>query len=183
MAKFNYKTGGNEVGSALIQVGGTGLAMIASNQLLDFRKVFKSMYEKNPGAGWIVHQGAVKAGIGTAGIFIHAAMTNKKMHPALRALLIGLILQGAFQEARVLTTGKDGSPSPIEALNGNGANLADLDELIRKAALNGDPGQYDHSTGIGNGNNNAGEQLNVDLLQNASSGIGFPFVLPQQFMR
>lgn len=169
MAKFNYKTGGEELGTGLLQVGGIGLTMIGSNQLLDFRRVFKAMYEKNPEAGWIKHQGAIKAGVCAGAMFIHASMIgNKKIHPLMKALYIGLMLQGAFQEARVLTTGKDGSPSPIDALGNNKNTLAQLDDLMKQAAnMSGEPGQYNYTTGIGNGH------PAVDLMQNASSGIGF----------
>lgn len=76
------------------------------------------------------------------------------MHPVLKALLIGLTLQGAFQEVRMLTTGANGA-SALEQIGSNGSTMADLDRLMEQASM----GMQDTQTGIGNG------QPSVDLMQ------------------
>lgn len=176
MAKFSYKTGGKEVWEATQMIVPAGAAMVMSNQVLDLRKIFSEMNTKNPDRWWLNNQGLIKVGAGLTPIFLYSAITNKKMPIWLKAIFIGIALQGGFQQARKWTTGDDGS-SPIQQMgNGNGANLRDLDELMRKAAgMSGEPGQYDNTTGIGGNYNNA-----VDLDQYASSGIGFDFDLLKQ---
>ena len=93
--KFNFKAIQEPAIDLLAITGGA----IASNQFLDFSKMFKNA---DPEGFMIKHQGGIKAGAAVIGI----GLFGKKMPRWVKMLVIGAGVAGAIKEVKTLSEGK-----------------------------------------------------------------------------
>ncbi len=119
VAKHAAYTGGE----VAVLTGG----IILTKKFLDFKVLFKKKIEQDPTYAekfHIKHQGLIKLGVGSvAACFIK--------NPWLRMLAIGVAVEGAITEARLLTTDKEG----VSFFDQIGADdQASIDAEMRAAA-------------------------------------------------
>src|SRR5258706_5876039 len=119
--KFNFKNAKDPAITLLAITGGA----IASNQFLDFGKMFKTA---DPNGFLIKHQGGIKA----AGAIGAVMLYGKKMPLWMKMLVIGAGVAGAIKEVKELSKGK------IESVGGGadsgGSDTTTLDRLLQQAA-------------------------------------------------
>lgn len=104
-------------------VGLAAAGMIGSQKFLDFEAIAQRIKPGMDTSGALFkHQGAIKLGGGI--VALH--MFGKKLPDWAKWLIIGVMVQGALQEANTLSGGKTGQI-------GNTINTTELDEQMRKA--------------------------------------------------
>lgn len=154
--KFNFKN----AAEPLVDIAAVTAGAIASNQFLDFGKMFKTA---DPNGFVIKHQGGIKA-VAAAGSIV---MFGKKMPRWAKMLIIGVGVAGAIKEVRVMTTKID----MIGGADAGGSDTSDLDKLLKQAAM---MGASDAGAGVGYANQGTG-------ASDAGAGVGYSNPdIPQQ---
>src|SRR3990167_6028700 len=98
MAKFNFKNIGKNAGMYGMDLGAITIGTLATAKFLNFEQLLPKMDKES---FFIKHQGGVKA----AGAFIILTMFGNKMPGWGKMLILGVALEGAIREVRVLTGG------------------------------------------------------------------------------
>ena len=170
---MKFKSFGKDAGHIAMEAGLVAGGAILTAKFLDFETLWEKKIEADPTYAdkWFIkHQGAVKAGIGIAG----GAMFWNKLPNWGKALLLGLVVQGAVQEVGTLATDKDGVKffNPIGRNGNGGADLTALNKLLEDAAaMNGMNPTTEFPTNVSGPNANPAVDLTMDA-STAVSGMG-----------
>lgn len=155
--KFNFKDTLKGTGHGVVDIGLVTAGAIASNQFLDFGKMFA---KADPASFPIKHQGLIKAG--SAALIM--GVVGKKLPGWVRMLTIGIGVAGAIKEVKVLTGGK------IESIGSDntGSDTRSLDALLQEAANNSMNGYggYRDGTNTGVGANDTGAGVGMPDIPN-----------------
>jgi hypothetical protein len=133
MAKFNFKKVGKDAGKYAIDLGAVTVGALATAKFLDFNTLFPQM---NPNGFFIRHQGAVKAGAA----FIVLTMFGNRLPGWAKMLVLGVGLEGAIKEVRVLTTGATGESMFPQLGQADSASDAQLEAAAREITEQYRPG-------------------------------------------
>lgn len=138
--KFNFKQMLGSVKEPAMGIGLITAGVIGSQKFFDFKAMFPNV---DPNKWYIKHEGAIKVG----GVLV-TFMIWKKMPSWAKYLLMGIAIQGAIKEIRVLTMGDNGKAF-VDQIGNENSNKA-LEELAAQvreaAAMNG---AEDEGTGVG----------------------------------
>jgi len=126
--KVIVKHGAITAGEVGVITGG----IIVTKKFLDFKNLFKNQIAANPDYAnkfHIKHQGIIKVAAGTIG----ASMVK---NPWIKLALIGMAVEGAITEIRVLTTNKETGASFFDQI-GAGESQMDLEMLEAAKMIKG----------------------------------------------
>lgn len=120
---FNFKKIGKNAGNVAMDLGAVTVGTLATAKFMNFEQLFPNMDKEK---FLIKHQGGVKAGAA----FIILSMFGDKMPGWAKMLVLGVAVEGAIREVRVLTTGESG----VSMFSQIGQNEAATDAQIDAAA-------------------------------------------------
>lgn len=139
--KFNFKDMTKRVKDPAMAIGLGTAGCIIGQKFFDFKTMFPQV---DPNKWYMKHEGAIKVG----GVLV-TFMIWKNMPSWAKYLLIGLAIQGAIKEVRVLTMGDNGKAF-VDQIGANNMDEAMrvLAEQVKNAAQIEGPA-FDAGTGVG----------------------------------
>lgn len=161
MAKFDFKGMAKSAVANGKPIFLTTAGIIASQKFLDAKTFFPNV---DPNKWFIKHEGAIKVG----GVLVTLALW-KKCPEMVKWLLIGIAIQGAIKETRVLTMSKEGKAFVDQIGAGEyDEQINSMAEEIKKMAEADISGitNNDYSSVAGNDVNPS-----VLLMENSQTGV------------